>query len=254
MEAPDPLLIPDLTGEFRLRRYHGALSSLHGGVRVIFVEGAPRGLAQLPELRRSRRVDSRRLPRAGRQQPDGRDPDGHLRPAVRADRPGEPPPQARPRSVRHPTGRPGPPGPGGTGLRRSAVRRRLPRRPRARLGPRSGCRRGCRQGTPAAAAPDRRTGPRRAAVGAALRPTPQRLHRPVGADAARPLPRHPHADPAAPRLRRAADPRGGLRPDGPSRAGRRRGVRPGPGGARGPGRGGPGRRRPAAQGDGQPAG
>ena len=102
---------------------------------------------------------------------------------------------------------------------------------------------------PAPAAAHRRTGHRRPAVGAALRPPRQQLHRAVRAHPGRPLPRGATAAPAADGRRCAAHPRGHLVADRPARARRRGRVAPGAGHPRHQGRRGHGEDRPAPDSD-----
>ena len=170
------------------------------------------GLEALPELRPAPGARGRRpLPGARDGLSPRRDPERPLPAAVRRDHAGEPPAQAGSGPLRHPPRGCHRPAAGGHGLRRSAVQRRVHRRPGAGLaaqpGPRP--RRGRRRAAAAAPA-QRRTRHRRSAVGAALRREEQQLPGPVGAHARRPLPRRAAGTSADGGRRTAAGARGHL--------------------------------------------
>ncbi len=177
--------------------------------------------------------------------PSGRVPERQVHAPVRRDAAGEPAAQAGPRSQRHPPRRFGPAEPGVDGPRRAAVRGGVLRGHHAGLAALPGLRPRRGRRAPAPAAAHRRAGHRRPAVGAALRPPRQQLHRAVRAHPGRPLPRGATAAPAADGRRCAAHPRGHLVADRPARARRRGRVAPGAGRPRHQGRRGHGEDRPA---------
>ena len=167
-----------------------------------------------------------------------------LSPAVRRDPAGEPAAQARPRAQRHPSSRFRPAEPGVDGSGWAVVRECVLRGHHVDLAAVAGLRPRPRRRAAAAAAADRRTVDRRPALGAAVRPARQQLHRPVRTDPGGPLPRSPATAAAADR-RRCADPRRHLLPHRPARARRRGRVATGAGRPRRQGRPGHREDRPA---------
>ena len=162
------------------------------------------GHSHLPQLRPAAREGGRRLLRGPGHRLPGRCGVQRAVPAaLRRHDAREPPAQARPGPQRHPPGRGQRAAAGGDGLRRSALRRDLPRRRAPGVVPQPGPRPGPGRRPPAPPAADRGGRDRRVAVGAALRQAQQQLPRPVRAHAAGALPRHP-GRPAGDQGRRTA--------------------------------------------------